>query len=239
MHKGANVATPDQIGMSSLALAAIMPKKMRVEHLIRKGAEVNHKKHHGNTPIHFCIESGDVEIVKLLVDAGAMNSPNEIGLMPDIMACCFGHENVMKFLDSMFPIEIKQLYDCYCLLTANEIMEDNFIQAEIYMKKYLGIGLTDVTIFHTLCQANPIYDNLQEPTNMDELDYILSGETRMFFISSIYCERILGIAHYNTAFCVRITGDAVLTDKRYKCIDVWYRSLNFYNNAHFYEKETL
>ena len=50
----------------------------------------------------------------------------------------------------------------------------------------------------------------------------------MFFLSSIYCERILGRVHPTTAFYIRISGDMVLAEDRYKkCIDLWHRSLDF------------
>ena len=241
---GADVDKPDQIGMSPLAVAASKQKKMCVELLIRKGAEVNHKGHNGNTPLHHCIESGNAEIVELLVNAGAMNSPNNMGLTPAILACCFGHEHVMKFLNSKFQIEAKQLYDCYCLLTANEVICNNLSQAEIYMKRSLEIRLTDVRICNILPPPNPIYDNLQEPTNMAELGNILNEKIRMLFISCIYCERILGEAHYITAFCARFTAIyMIITNKSYeKCIDIWHRSLHFqclldfHNSAYFNQK---
>ena len=113
ISKGANNDKPNQLGMNPLAVAATMRKKMYAELLLRKGAEVNYKWHNGDTPLHFCVESGNIEIVKLLVDTGARDSPNDVGLTPAIMACSFGYEHVMKFLDTMFSFETKQLYDCH------------------------------------------------------------------------------------------------------------------------------
>ena len=232
IRMGANIDKPNQVGQSPLTIAAAMQKKECVELLIKKGADVNHKGHNGDTPLHVCVESGAVEIARLLVDSGAKNNPNDVGFTPAILACCYGHKEVMRFLDSMFKIEMKELYDCYCLLAAKEVLGNNRIQAEVYMRKSLEIRLTDVKLFKTLPPANSIYDNLQEPTDMRELRYILSNETSMFFISSIYCERILGRVHPTTAFYIRISGDMVLVNKRYKkCIDLWHRSLEFDNAA--------
>ena len=61
--------------------------------LIRKGAEVTYKGHNGDTHIHFCVESSDREIAKLLVHVGEKNSQSDVKLTPAIQASCFGHEN--------------------------------------------------------------------------------------------------------------------------------------------------
>ena len=226
--KGADIDKPNQVGQSPLTIAAAMQKKQCVELLIGKGADVNHKGHNGDTPLHVSVESGAVEIAKLLVDAGAKNNRNDVGFTPAILACCYGHKEVMKFLNTVFKLEIRELYDCYCLLAAKEVLGSNLTHAEIYMRKSLEIRLANEEHFSNFPPADPIYDNLQEPSNMQELRNILTDETRMFFVSSIYCERILGRVHPTTAFYIRISGDMVLADDRYKkCIDLWHRSLEF------------
>lgn len=227
INKGADIDKPNQVGQSPLTIAAAMQKKECVQLLINKGADVNHKGHNGDTPLHVSVESGAVEIAKLLVTAGAQNNPNEVGFTPAILACCYGHKDVMNYLHQTFQLSEKELYDCYCLLAAKEVLGNNFQQAETFMRKSLEIRLRDPSGF-SLPPAHPIYDKLQEPMSETDLLYILSDETRMFFLSSIYCERVLGQVHPTTAFYIRISGDMVLADDRYaKCIDLWHRSLEY------------
>lgn len=227
ISKGANIDKPNQVGQSPLTIAAAMQKKECVKLLIDKGADVNHKGHNGDTPLHVSVESGAVEIAKLLVSAGAQNNPNDVGFTPAILACCYGHKAVMIYLHTTFTLSNKELYDCYCLLAAKEVLGNNFQQADAYMRKSLELRQKDPKQF-SLPRADPIYDNLQEPTTEAELQHILTDETRMFFLSSIYCERVLGQVHPTTAFYIRISGDMVLADDRYKkCIDLWHRSLEF------------
>ena len=229
---GADIDKPNQVGQSPLTIAAAMQKKECVELLIKKGADVNHKGHNGDTPLHVSVESGVVEIAKLLVEAGAKNNPNDVGFTPAILACCYGHKKVMECIQYTYDLEIKELYDCYCLLSAKEVLANNSSQAEAYMKKAIAIRQRNEKELSTLSPAHPIYDGLQEPTTMAELRHIFGDETRQFFVSSIYCERILGQVHPTTAFYIRISGDRVLTDDRYeKCIDLWHRSLDFDNAA--------
>ena len=227
IDKGANIDKPNQVGQSPLTIAAAMQKKECVELLIKRGADVNHKGHNGDTPLHVSVESGAVEIARLLVTAGAKNNPNDVGFTPAILACCYGHKAVMLYLHSTFTLSQKELYDCYCLLAAKEVLGNNFLQAETYMRKSLEIREKDPTLF-SLPRPDPIYDDLEEPRTEAELRHILTDETRMFFISSIYCERVLGQVHPTTAFYIRISGDMVLAEDRYKkCIDLWHRSLEF------------
>lgn len=227
IDRGADIDKPNQVGQSPLTIAAAMQKKECVQLLINKGADVNHKGHNGDMPLHVSVESGAVEIAKLLVSAGARNNPNDVGFTPAILACCYGHKEVMAYLHQTFTLGQKEMYDCYCLLAAKEVLGNNFGLAESYMWQSLELRRKDPNL---LCipDADPIYDGLNEPRNELDLQYILSDETRMFFLSSMYCERVLGQVHPTTAFYIRISGDMVLADDRYqKCIDLWHRSLDF------------
>ena len=232
ISKGADIDKPNQVGQSPLTIAAAMQKEECVELLIRKGADVNHKGHNGDTPLHVSVESGVVEIARLLVEAGAKNDPNDVGFTPAILACCYGHKEVMEYLEKTFQLKVQEQYDCYCLLAAKEVLASNTSKAEAYVRKAIEIRRENQKELSNLPLANPIYDQIQEPTTLEELRHIFADETRMFFVSSVYCERILGQVHPTTAFYIRISGDMVLADDRYeKCIDLWHRSLDFDNAA--------
>ena len=191
---GADIDKPNQVGQSPLTIAAAMQKKECVKHLIKKGADVNHKGHNGDTPLHVGVESGVVEIAKILVEARAINNPNDVGFTPAILACCYGHKEVVEYLHNTFDLKIKELYDCYCLLCA-KLMDKNYSQAEAYMKKAIAIRQLNEKELSTLSPAHPVYDGLQEPTTMAELRHIFADLTRKFFIISIYCERWSGASH--------------------------------------------
>ena len=232
IDRGADIDKPNQVGQSPLTIAAAMKKTDCVQLLIKKGANVNHRGHNGDTPLHVCVESGAVEVAKILVGAGARNNPNDVGFTPSILACCYGHDKVMEFLDSEFELDPKERYNCYCLLAAKEVLGNNDTSAEDWMTQAVQIKSQHLSQFADLPPADKIYDNLQEPTNEREIDYILQDETRMFFVSSIYCERILGRIHPTTAFYIRISGDMALAEERWdKCIELWHRSLDFDNAA--------
>ena len=232
IEQGADIDKPNQVGQSPLTIAAAMQKTKCVELLIKKGADVNHKGHNGDTPLHVSVESGAVEIAKILVKAGAKNDANDVGFTPAILACCYGHDDVMKYLHMTFHLKPKELYDCYCLLAAKDILGGEDAKTEKWLKLAIQVRRLHPDIFVDLKPADPIYDGLQEPTTDDDIQYILQDETRMFFVSSIFCERILGCIHPTTAFYIRISGDMALAEERFdKCVELWQRSLDFDNAA--------
>ena len=232
IEQGADIDKPNQVGQSPLTIAAAMQKTKCVELLIKKGADVNHKGHNGDTPLHVSVESGAVEIAKILVKAGAKNDANDVGFTPAILACCYGHDDVMKYLHTTFRLKPKELYDCYCLLAAKDILGGEDTKTEKWLKLAIQVRRLNPDIFVDLKPADPIYDGLQEPTTEDDIQYILQDETRMFFVSSIFCERVLGCIHPTTAFYIRISGDMALAEERFdKCVELWQRSLDFDNAA--------
>ena len=232
IEQGADVDKPNQVGQSPLTIAAAMQKKDCVVLLIKKGADIKHRGHNGDTPLHVSVESGDVDIAKLLVEAGAENVPNDVGFTPSILASCYGHQEVMTYLNDTFHLEPKELYNCYCLLAAKEVLGGNDDMAKKRMKEAVRIRHAHHLILRNLPPADMIYDGLQEPSTEADIQYIALDETRLFFVSSIYCERILGRIHPTTAFYIRISGDIALAENRYqKCIDLWQRSLDFDNAA--------
>ena len=84
-----------------------------VKYLIANGANVHHKGHNGDMPLHVAVESGSSDVTKILVEAGAKNVPNDVGYTPAILACCYGHDDILDLLHSVFTLEDKELYDCY------------------------------------------------------------------------------------------------------------------------------
>ncbi len=230
IEHGADIDKPNQVGQSPLTIAAAMQKKDCVKLLIKKGANIRHRGHNGDTPLHVSVESGDVEMAKLLVDAGAENVANDVGFTPSILASCYGHQEVVMFLHSKFKLEPLELYNCYCLLAAKEVLSGNDPMAQKWMTK--AVKVRSSSNLTGIPPSDGVYDDLHEPVTEAEVQYIAQNETRLFFVSSIYCERILGRIHPTTAFYIRISGDMALAESRYqKCVDLWQRSLDFDNAA--------
>ena len=102
-----------------------------VEFLVGKGADSGHN---GNTPLHVAAESGREEVTRVLVQAGAQNTPNDTGYTPAILACGYGHHRIMELLHAKFPPSSKEQYDRHCLLV-NENVLDASIGSVLHKKR--------------------------------------------------------------------------------------------------------
>ena len=228
IEKGANIDRPNQVGQSPLTIAAAMQKVKTVNLLLHKGANLFHHGHNGDTPLHVAVESGSQDVTKILVEAGAKNTPNDVGYTPAILASCYGHHEIMSFLDQTFNLDPKELYDCQCLLFTKEVLNNSYSRSRKWLSKAISLRTKHPDLFKDLAPADPIYDDIQEPSKLSEIDDIIVNDVHSFFLCAVYCERILGDIHPTTAFYIRISGDMALEDGRYqKCMDLWLRSLHF------------
>ena len=225
VKQGADIDKPNQVGQSPLTIAAAMKQLKTVQFLIANGANVHHKGHNGDMPLHVAVESGSSDVTKILVDSGAKNVPNDIGYTPAILACCYGHHDILQYLHSQFHLEEIELYNCYCLLVSKEILNSDVTAALDWCAK--AITLRSRNSF-PISTSHPIYDGVQEPTTMDEARIILQDNVKSFFLCAVYCERVLGPVHPTTPFYIRISGDMALDEQVYdKCMQLWLRSLEY------------
>ena len=228
LERGARIDRPNQVGQSPLTIAAAMQKEDCVRLLIEKGADVQHRGHNGDTPLHVSVESGSVEIATCLVESGARNTPNDVGFTPALLACCYGHDKVMTYLDTRFSLGPLERYNCFCLLAAKDVISNNDAGVERWLKAAITMRRKHLKVFSSLPPASNLYDGISEPVTESDISFILQEDTRMFFVSSIFCERILGRVHPTTAFYIRISGDMALAEERFdKCMELWQRSLDF------------
>ena len=228
IEKGADIDKPNQVGQSPLTIAAAMKKIDTVKFLLEKGANIHHRGHNGDTPLHVAVESGSKQVTELLVNAGAQNIPNDIGYTPAIMACCYGHKSIMNYLNEKFKLGTQELYDCYCLLVAKEVLNADMTSATEWLLKSVTLREAHSEIQTGLPSSVDIYDNVSEPVDEASAISIINDELKSFYLCSVYCERILGAIHPTTPFYIRISGDMALEKCQYdKCMRLWLRSLEF------------
>ena len=227
IKQGADIDKPNQVGQSPLTIAAAMKQIETAKYLIENGANIHHKGHNGDMPLHVAVESGSDDVTKMLVEAGAKNVPNDVGYTPAVLASCYGHHEILKYLDFTFKLEPKELYDCYCLIVSKEILNGEISEALKWAAKAIEIKQNH-SFSDAIVESHPIYNGVQEPATADEARNTINDEVKSFFLCAVYCERILGPVHPTTAFYIRISGDMALEQKMYgKCMQLWLRSLEY------------
>ncbi|QJT94986.1 ankyrin repeat domain-containing protein [Wolbachia endosymbiont of Diaphorina citri] len=89
----------DEKNFTSLDYAIIHGHLGTVQHLVRKGGDVNLKNTKGMNPLHFAAVYGHLDIAKYLVAQGAIiKSLNKDSMCPLHFAAIYGHLDIIKYL---------------------------------------------------------------------------------------------------------------------------------------------
>ena len=101
LQMGANVNEFDKFKKTPLMMAARAGRKENVSLLLKnKNIQPNIKIRSGYTALHFAIENGHIDVVKLLIEEGKMNIelPGPERMTPLILAAKYGHEDIINYL---------------------------------------------------------------------------------------------------------------------------------------------
>jgi len=102
---GADINMKSTEGYTPLFVAVQNKHKPVVEYLISKGARIDEKNGQNNdTALHKACVTGSLEVVKILVDAGAdINAVNKQGETPNDFAVENNHQSIVDYLESLQP----------------------------------------------------------------------------------------------------------------------------------------
>ena len=243
IEQGAVVDQPDELGQTPLTVAAFARSKKCVELLIEKGANVNHRDNFGNTPLHVHVSSElkTVDIMEILIKAGAQNCANNLGYTPAILssASCAKY-NLVQCIETAFHLDPKELCDYYCLNAAMAFLDCCTLHpekaAQLWLLSVCEFRRVNPDLLLSLKLGNVIYDGLQEPTTEDEVHRLFDHDNkqtaRFYFLGLVICERILGRAHPMTANHIRWVGDYFVDNFQFdKCVELMQRAIDFRSTA--------
>lgn len=125
LDSGADVNTPNQFGLTPLAIASSSYKGMTmVNLLLKKGANVNLKAKDGRSALHLAAEGGHRYIMKKLlrcefIDLKYLCMENSVSCpSPLILAASEGHVRIMEMLLEQFSFPQNVAIDSYLVLWA-------------------------------------------------------------------------------------------------------------------------
>lgn len=223
-NKGADIHKANNCGQSPLSIAAAMERCECVKFLLKKGANVHQKGHNEDTPLHVCVESGSYNVSKLLVDAGALNTPNVLGHTPAMLAACHGHYKLLEYFDTHFYLSNMEKYNCYCLLGAREMLTNTPSALEWWLRA-ISIRTTHSDEVPINFKPPTVYGNLREPATSEEL-YHLKEDADYLLLAALMYERIMGPHHPSLAFTLRVCGDMYIEKGEFtRCLEIWEHSL--------------
>ena len=223
-NTGADIHKANNCGQSPLSIAAAMERCDCVKFLLQKGANVHQKGHNEDTPLHVCVESGSDTVSKLLVEAGAQNTPNVLGHTPAMLAACHGHYRLLEYFDTHFKLRNFEKYNCYCLLGAREMLTNTSSALEWWLRA-ISIRVSNPKDITINFKPPAVYGNLREPSNSEEL-YRLDEDADHLLLAALMYERIMGPYHPSLAFTLRVCGDMYIEKADYdRCLEIWQHSL--------------
>ncbi|XP_065915856.1 protein fem-1 homolog C-like [Dysidea avara] len=223
-NEGADIHKANNCGQSPLSIAAAMERCECVKFLLKKGANVHQKGHNEDTPLHVCVESGSDQVSRLLVDAGALNTPNILGHTPAMLAACHGHHWLLEFFDKQFQLSNMERYNCYCLLGAREMLTSTSTAMEWWLRA-ISIRSAKPAEVPITFKPPAVYRNLVEPSSTEQLNQ-LDDDADHLLLAALMYERIMGPNHPSLAFTLRVCGDMFIEKGDYgRCLEIWEHSL--------------
>ena len=241
IEKGAIVDQQDQLGQTPLTVAAVARSKTCVELLIEKGANVNHRDNFGNMPLHAYVstELKSIEILEILIKAGAQNCVNNFGFTPAILSSAsLASCDLVQCIETAFHLDPKELCDYYSLNAAMVFLDCCTLPAgkaaRPWLRSVCELRRENPDLLLSLKPGSVIYDGLQEPTTEEEIEWLFGqhDDKQFCFMGLIICERILDRVHPMTSNHIRWAGDHFVEDFKFdKCMELFQRAIDFRNTA--------
>ncbi|CAI2351791.1 unnamed protein product [Caenorhabditis sp. 36 PRJEB53466] len=238
LEAGANPHIPNRHGHTCLMIAAYRNKPLVICQLLDHGIDVNTQTEKGNSALHDAAESGNVEVVNLLLKAGANMLPDVHGVNPLICAAQSGCAEVVNVLSASVKCAISRR-DALKLLGSTLLDKKmDAMSAMMCWRKAMDVPLNKneqkvVREMETFCEVKPVYDNLREIQHDYDVEMIDGNLEAQRMQSLIIRERILGGAHSDVHYYLRFRG-AVYCDmgQMDKCYALWKHALEL-QQKHF------
>lgn len=207
-------------------------------YIIDHGADVNSSDHHSKTALHYAIQDGRLEVVKLLLSHGA-NPMLHANFCDDALqlSCLGGHLDIFAHLISATKYSKQRLSDAYKLLGSSILeLHGDIPQVNRLWKKALAVSKEDSSESFDLFQSftpsfnqcdirrSVAFGDITEFRNEHELQSLTPDQYRIQ--SLVISERILGSDHRETVQRILYRGSFYLNSLRPdRCIDLWIYAL--------------
>lgn len=211
------------------------------KYIIDHGADVDSPDHQSKTALHYAIQDGHLEVVKLLLSHGA-NPMLHANFCDDALqlSCLGGHLDIFAHLISATKYSKQRLSDAYKLLGSSILeLHGDIPQVNKLWKKALEVSKEDSSESSDLYQNDQsfissfnqcdirrsvAFGDITEFRNEHELQSLTPDHYRIQ--SLVISERILGSDHRETIQRILYRGSFYLNSLRPdRCIDLWIYAL--------------
>ncbi|MFT4314760.1 MAG: ankyrin repeat domain-containing protein [Wolbachia pipientis] len=193
----------DEKNFTSLDYAIIHGHLGTVQHLVRKGADVNLNNTKGMNPLHFAAVYGHLDIAKYLVAQGAIiKSLNKDSMCPLHFAAIYGHLDIIKYLveegasinikdkNNMRPLHFAVIYGRLDIVKylVEKRANINLRSKEGESPLHFAVMHGQLDIVEYLIEKGASIDR-QDEKNMSPLDYVIvysNSEEIIYYLEDMY-----------------------------------------------------
>lgn len=220
-----DIEVANRHGHTCLMIACYKGHYRIAQYLLSLRADVNRRSVKGNTALHDCAESGSLEILRLLLDNGAIMDVDYYGMTPLLAASVTGHLPIVEHLISLPSVRREDK------IAALELLGSTYVDKKRDMISALALWRRAMENRYnieppipkpTTTKAVPAYDNSAEVTEINDLDDLVMDPDAMRMQALVIRERILGPAHPDTSYYIRYRGAVYADAGRFdRCIELW------------------
>ncbi|KAK3791282.1 hypothetical protein RRG08_012470 [Elysia crispata] len=234
-HK-ADIEIANRHGHTCLMISCYKKHLPIVEYLLKLRAQVNRKSVKGNTALHDCAESGSLEIMKLLLQHGAVMVKDHYLMTPLMAAAVAGYNHIVEYLISRSECSYLERIEALELLGSTYIdRKRDYIAALEVWQRAMRLRFEDATqTFPKPTDIKPVeaYEYATEAHTCKMLDDLVSDPDGMRMQALLVRERILGPAHPDTSYYIRYRGALYADMGNFdRCISLWMYALEMQQNA--------
>uniref|UniRef100_A0AAU7YK86 Ankyrin repeat domain-containing protein n=1 Tax=Wolbachia endosymbiont of Oeneis ivallda TaxID=3171168 RepID=A0AAU7YK86_9RICK len=193
----------DEKNFTSLDYAIIYGHLGTVQHLVRKGGDVNLKNTKGMNPLHFAAVYGRLDIAKYLVAQGAIiKSLNKDSMCPLHFAVIYGHLDIIKYLveegasinikdkNNMRPLHFAVIYGRLDIIEylVEKRANINLRSKEGESPLHFAVMHSQLDIVEYLIEKGASIDR-QDEKNMSPLDYVIvysNSEEIIYYLEDMH-----------------------------------------------------
>ncbi|WP_264375890.1 MULTISPECIES: ankyrin repeat domain-containing protein [unclassified Wolbachia] len=193
----------DEKNFTSLDYAIIHGHLGTVQHLVRKGGDVNLNNTKGMNPLHFAAVYGHLDIAKYLVAQGAIiKSLNKDSMCPLHFAAIYGHLDIIKYLveegasinikdkNNMRPLHFAVIYGRLDIVKylVEKRANINLRSKEGESTLHFAVMHGQLDIVEYLIEKGAIIDR-QNEKNMSPLDYVIvysNSEEIIYYLEDMH-----------------------------------------------------
>ncbi|XP_065200687.1 protein fem-1 homolog CG6966 isoform X2 [Planococcus citri] len=233
---GSDIEVSNRHGHTCLMIACYKGHFHIAKYLLSLHADVNRKSVKGNTALHDCAESGNLDILKLLIDNGAQMDVDAYGMTPLLAASVTGHTAIVEYIiDTLGTATRQEVINALELLGATYVDKGRNMHVAYELWRKAMVMRYDPT--HSLIpkpvQTTPVeaYEYAKEVQTLEELQELVSDPDAMRVQALLIRERVLGPAHPDTSYYIRFRGAVYADAGRFsRCISLWNYALDMQQN---------